>query len=181
MSIPEAEEELKILKFPDPRLRRIAEAVDEIDDGMRDRINEMLKLMREDHGIGLAAPQVGWNVRLFVMNLTGREDDDVVLINPEITSRKGKETAEEGCLSLPKVYAKVVRPAVISVKGRVLDGSEVEFEADGLLARCLQHEFDHLDGVLFIDKLTSARKRSVKGGLKRLQEEYAKAKEALKV
>ena len=171
-------EKPSILKYPDPRLRRTARAVTEVTDDIRERIALMFEVMVEDRGIGLAAPQVGWDLRLFVMNTTGNEEDNLALINPEITQRVGRAKAEEGCLSLPKIFAKVERPSKIVVEARDLEGNEVVVEADGLVARCIQHELDHLDGILFIDRVSPASKRSLKRKLQKLEDDYRALQEA---
>jgi peptide deformylase len=163
---------LTILKYPDPRLRRVAKRITELTDEILERIPLMFEAMREDNGIGLAAPQVGWNVRLFVMNCSGEPDDDQVLLNPVITERVGRGTMEEGCLSLPGVFAKVERPTRIVVEAVDLEGDSISVEADGLVARCIQHELDHLEGVLFIDKVSPARRGKIKKPLAQLKEDY---------
>lgn len=166
----------EVLKYPDPRLRRIAEKVTEVTPEIRERAEQMFEVMKEDHGIGLAAPQIGWNVRLFVMNVTGEPGDNLALINPVIANKNGRCTMEEGCLSLPGIYAKVVRPEKIVIEGTTLDGEEVAVEAEGLNARCILHEYDHLDGILFIDKVAPAKKRTLKKKLKKLEEIYKERK-----
>lgn len=165
----------EILTYPDPKLRRTAEPVDEVTPEIRERIAEMFEVMVEDRGIGLAAPQIGWNVRIFVMNLTGKPEDNVALINPTITERVGRAKAEEGCLSLPGIYAKVERPKRIVMEGTTPEGEQVAIEADGLTARCLQHEFDHLDGILFIDRVSPISKRRIKKKLEALEQRYKDA------
>lgn len=166
MELPE------ILKYPDPRLRRTARPVEEVTDEIRERIALMFEAMKDDHGIGLAAPQIGWDLRLFVMNLSGKPEDDMALINPEIVERKGRCTMEEGCLSLPGIFAKVERPKDIVVRAHSLEGEQIEVEANGLVSRCIQHELDHLDGILFIDRLTPVRKRSANRKLKKLEDTW---------
>lgn len=171
-------EKPSILKYPDPRLRRIARPVTEITDEIRERIAVMFEVMVEDRGIGLAAPQIGWDLRLFVMNTTGNDEDNLALINPEITERSGRSKGEEGCLSLPKIFAKVERPSKIVVEAMSLEGEEIVVEADGLVGRCIQHELDHLEGILFIDRVSPASKRSLKRKLQRLEDEFRAQAEA---
>jgi peptide deformylase len=154
---------LPILLVPDPRLRAKARLVGPADaDQVRDLAPRMLASMYAAPGIGLAAPQVGIGLRLFVMDLQKDEAKaPMVLVNPEITATSTElATREEGCLSLPGQYAEVTRPARIRVRYQDLTGARQEMEADGLLATCVQHEMDHLDGVLFVDHL-SALKRNM--------------------
>ena len=158
------DEKLPILLVPDPHLRRKARPVAGADaDAVRALAPRMLATMYAAPGIGLAAPQVGSDLRLIVVDVAGKEEPPapMVLVNPEITAAT-KELAirEEGCLSLPGQYADVERPARIKLRWQELDGSRREMEAEGLLGVCLQHEIDHLNGVLFVDHL-SALKRNM--------------------
>ena len=123
----------------------------------------MFDLMYEANGIGLAANQVGLPLRLFVINLAGKRGDgeELVFLNPVVSRPKGTSSAEEGCLSLPGVYGEVVRPKQVTVDAYDLQGRQFQGEIDGLLARCVQHELDHLDGVLFIDRLTESGKQAI--------------------
>lgn len=163
----------RVLKYPDPRLRQKALPVEEITPELRARARALFPLMYEEHGIGLAAPQVGWGVRLFVVNISGRPEDELVVLNPVVTEKKGGLWAfEEGCLSLPGIRGKVERERVVVLEGQDLDGHHVRIEADGLNGRCLLHEYDHLDGVLFIDRLSPAKKQSIKRRLRELEEEF---------
>ncbi len=160
-----------ILTYPDPRLRLKAEPVEEITPEVRERVQGMFPLMYEARGIGLAAPQIGWNKRLFVINVSGEPEDELALINPEILEAGGGTwTVEEGFLSLPEINGKVARAKHVVVRGFDLDGSEIEIEADGMVGRCILHEYDHLDGVLFVDRLSPAKKMSVKRKLRGLEE-----------
>ncbi len=163
----------QVLKYPDPRLRQKAAPVTEITPELRQRARAMFPIMYEEHGIGLAAPQIGWGVRLFVVNISGRPEDELVVINPEVVEKKGGTWLfEEGCLSLPGIRGKVERERVVVIEGQDLDGNHVQIEADGLNGRCLLHEYDHLDGVLFIDRLSPAKKQSIKRKLRELEEEF---------
>ena len=162
----------EVLKYPDPRLRRVAKKVTEVTPEIRQRAEQMFALMVEDKGIGLAAPQIGWNIRLFVMNVSGDPEDNLALLNPVIATKAGRSTMEEGCLSLPGIYAKVTRAEKIVIEGTTLEGDEVTVEAEGLTARCILHEYDHLDGILFTDKVSPIRKRSLKKKLKILEDVY---------
>lgn len=152
---------LDILQPPHPTLKRPAAPVDKVDDALIRLMDDMLATMYEAPGIGLAAPQVDVAKRLVVIDLSEEKDQPIRLINPQLTWRAAEtDVAEEGCLSLPGQFAEVVRP--VAVKVRYLDEHETEreIEAEGLLARCLQHEIDHLDGILFVDHL-SALKRNI--------------------
>jgi len=154
---------LPILVVPDPRLRAKARPVGAADaERVRDLAPRMLAAMYAAPGIGLAAPQIGELLRLVVIDLQKDEQQDpIVLVNPEIVAAsKDLATREEGCLSLPGQYAEVTRPAVVKVRYQDLTGAKREIEGDGLMAACLQHEIDHLDGVLFVDYL-SALKRNM--------------------
>ena len=154
---------LPILETPDPRLRVISTPVERVDDDLRKLIDDMFDTMYDAPGIGLAAIQIGVARRLLVIDVA-REDEEKnpqVFINPEIVRSSDEGSVyEEGCLSIPEYYAEVERPAVINVKYVGRDGKQHEIEADGLLATCLQHEIDHLNGVLFVDHL-SALKRNM--------------------
>jgi peptide deformylase len=163
-----------IITYPDPRLRREAEPVEEVTDELRERVRNMFPLMYEAKGIGLAAPQIGWNKRLFVVNVTGEPEHELVLVNPKILEKTGGLwSMEEGCLSLPGINGKVKREKRIVVEAEDLEGNVFEIEADGMVGRCILHEYDHLDGVLFIDRLTSAKKQSIKRKLRDLEEQAA--------
>jgi peptide deformylase len=146
---------LKIVIHPHPKLRAVAEPIPEITEEVRAVARRMLQLTREAPGVGLAAPQVGLSWRLFVACPTQDTKDDVVFINP-VLSNPGKELVdyEEGCLSLPKVYAEIRRPKQITIEATNLSGEKFELTSDDMPARIWQHEYDHLDGVLIIDKMT---------------------------
>ncbi|WPB84335.1 peptide deformylase [Sediminicoccus rosea] len=158
-----SDEKLPILLVPDPRLRLKCRPVGEGDgDAVRALAPRMLATMYAAPGIGLAAPQVGSDLRLFVLDCGGKDTPEpMVLVNPEIIAEsKERGLREEGCLSLPGLYADVERPQRIKIRWRELDGTRKEMEADGLLGVCMQHEMDHLNGVLFVDHL-SALKRNM--------------------
>ncbi len=166
----------KILFYPDAKLRRTAAPVTEVTPELRARVEAMFPLMEQAKGIGLAAPQIGWNVRLFVMNVSGHPEDGLALINPEVLEKTGGTwTVEEGCLSLPGIYGKVKREKQVVVRAQDLDGNAFELEADGMVGRCILHEYDHLDGILFIDRLSAAKKQSIKRKLRDLELEAAEA------
>ena len=166
---------LSILEFPDPRLRRVAKPVDEVTDEERQLAADMLETMYAARGIGLAATQVNQGIRLLVLDLSEERDDPRVFINPEILERDGSQTCEEGCLSVPGIYAEVERAEHIKVRALGLDGNSFELEADGLLAVCIQHEIDHLDGKVFVDYLSPLKRSMVEKRLRKQQREKATA------
>jgi peptide deformylase len=148
---------LKIIEYPHPALRRPSKPLKRVDAELVGMIREMFALMYAARGIGLAANQVDLPYRLFVVNLSGdpeQPDQEQVFLNPVISGRKGSAEDEEGCLSLPGLYGQVKRPEKITLNAFTLGGEEVNAELDGMFARVVQHEVDHLDGVLFIDKLS---------------------------
>lgn len=163
--------ELTILEFPDPRLRRIAQPVAEVTARERRLAADMLETMYAARGIGLAATQVNEGLRLLVLDLSETRDDPKVFINPEVIDRRGSQTCEEGCLSVPGIYAEVERAEQIKVRALGLDGKTFEIDADGLLAVCIQHEIDHLDGKVFVDYLSPLKRRMVEKKLRKRQRE----------
>jgi len=163
---------MEILKYPHPFLKRKCKPVKSIDDKLVARVAEMFETMYRARGVGLAAPQVGWDARLFVINASGNKCDEVVFVNPVIVDTVGTVNEEEGCLSVPGVNAIVPRAERVRVRAFDLKGSSFELEADGLLAIALQHENDHIDGKLFISKLTRAAKQAVADKLKELEDEF---------
>lgn len=160
---------LEILHFPDPRLRRKAEPVAQVDDNVRRTVDDMFETMYAAPGIGLAAIQVNVALRIIVIDVSERKDSPLCLINPEIVSRDGVEVMEEGCLSVPGVYEKVQRADHIAVRALDRDGILLEFEADGLLAVCIQHEIDHLDGKLFVDYISPLKRQRIRKKLEKQQ------------
>lgn len=145
---------LEIKKFPDKVLRQKAKPVGAIADNEKERIRDMFDTMYFANGVGLAAPQVGVLKRIIVCNPTGKKEDELAIINPRIIYRKGRKVKDcEGCLSIPGMSSEVTRFSKIAVKGKNLEGKAFELEAEDLLARIIDHECDHLDGVLFIDKI----------------------------
>lgn len=159
--------QLTILRFPDPRLRKVARPVDEVDDSVRRLADDMLETMYAARGIGLAATQVNRDLRVLVMDLSEQRDQPRVLINPEIVERTGAQVCEEGCLSVPGEYAEVERAEQIRVRALDRDGEAYEIDADGLLAVCIQHEIDHLDGKVFVDYLSPLKRRMIEKRLKK--------------
>ena len=168
----EKDETIEIICYPDPRLTAENEDIGEITDEVRDKVKKMFKSMFAARGMGLAAPQVGWNVRLFVMNVNGAEGNDVVCVNPEILEEEGETCLEEGCLSLPETRADVVRPERIKVEYTGLDGKRRAAEFSEIAARCFCHEFDHINGILFHTRLSPVEKTKVEPRLKALRKEF---------
>ena len=153
---------LTVLHFPDPRLRKKARPVTAVDAQVRQLSRDMLETMYAENGIGLAATQVDVQQRVVVMDLSAERNDPLTLVNPEILQQAGTEEMEEGCLSVPGYTDLVRRAEKISYRYLNLDGKEIEAEADGLRAVCIQHEIDHLDGKLFIDYLSPMKRRRVR-------------------
>src|SRR5215472_4475522 len=165
---------LDILHFPDPRLRIKAMPVAEVTAAHRRLAADMLETMYAAPGIGLAATQVGVDMRLIVIDVSEGRDEPRTYINPEILAREGSERMEEGCLSVPGVFEEVERAERIRFRALDRDGKTVEFDADGLLAVCIQHEIDHLDGKLFVDYLSDLKRQRIR---KRIEKEERERKE----
>lgn len=153
---------LKILEFPDPRLRTKATPIDEVTDATRALIDDMFETMYDAPGIGLAATQVDVHERLLVADVSADKSEPHVLINPEILEKDGVTVTDEGCLSVPGYYEEVERAEHIKVKFLDRNGDEVVMEAEGLLAVCIQHEMDHLEGKLFVDYLSEAKRQRIR-------------------
>ena len=151
---------LPILRFPDPRLKQIADPVEKIDDSIRWLVRDMAETMYEAPGIGLAATQVDVHLQVIVIDPSETRDQLLVLLNPELVQSEGSQVCEEGCLSVPGIYDKVKRAEHVVVRYLDLDGNSKTIEAEGMLAVCLQHEMDHLQGKVFVDYL-SPLKRSM--------------------
>jgi peptide deformylase len=166
---------LKILEFPDPRLRTKATPIAAVDDDLRKLIGDMFETMYSAPGIGLAATQVDIHQRLLVTDVSVDRDDPHVLINPEILEKDGAIATDEGCLSVPGFYEEVERAEHIKVRFLDRDGAEVELEAHGLLAVCIQHEIDHLDGKLFVDYLSEAKRTRIRKKLEKERRQQAVA------
>ena len=158
---------LTILEFPDPRLRTRATPVASVDGSLRDLIDDMLETMYAAKGIGLAATQVDVHKRVLVTDVSEGRDEPRAFINPEILSRDGVETSQEGCLSVPGYYDEVERAARIRIRALGRDGKSFEEDLDGLLAICVQHEIDHLDGKLFVDYLSEMKRQRVRKKLEK--------------
>lgn len=158
---------LDILHFPDPRLRNKAKPVAQVDDSIRRLIDDMLETMYQAPGIGLAATQVNVAKRVVVIDLSEEKNQPLCLVNPEIIEKDGEEQMEEGCLSVPGVYEMVKRANLIRVRALGRDGAAFEMEAEGLLAVCIQHELDHLEGKLFVDYLSSLKRQRIRKKLEK--------------
>ena len=158
---------LTILHFPDERLRTVAKPVEQVDDELRSLIDDMLETMYDAPGIGLAATQVNFHKRLVVIDVSEEKDKPLVLINPEILEKDGEEEMDEGCLSVPGIYERVQRADRIKVRALDRNGETFELEADGLLAVCIQHEIDHLDGKLFVDYLSNLKRQRIRKKLEK--------------
>ena len=158
---------LNILRFPDPRLRNKATPIKEVTDKIRQLADDMLETMYEAPGDGLAAIQVNVKKRLIVIDISEDKSQPLVLINPEVISSEGEREHEEGCLSVPEAYEMVTRADKVRVKALDRDGKEIEFDADDLLATCVQHEIDHLEGKLFVDYLSNLKRQRIKKRLEK--------------
>lgn len=156
---------LPILRFPDPRLKKVAAPVREIDESIKRLASDMAETMYEAPGIGLAATQVDVHKRVIVIDISEARDELLTLINPEITEQAGTQVCEEGCLSVPGIYDKVERAESVVVHYLDLQGEKRTIEADGLLAVCLQHEIDHLDGKVFVEHLSLLKQTRIKAKL----------------
>ncbi|MEW6185038.1 MAG: peptide deformylase [Thermodesulfobacteriota bacterium] len=167
---------LEIRKYPDPVLQKKASSVEAVDPTLQKLIEDMTETMYNAPGIGLAATQVGELKRLIVFDLNPREEgrNPSALINPEIIEGEGEQTIEEGCLSVPEYYSEVKRKAKVTVRGLDAQGSPTQLCAEGILATVLQHEIDHLDGVLFIDRISALKRALYK---KRMQKKMKKPEE----
>ncbi len=164
---------LPILEYPDPRLRTKALPVTVFDAALKRRIDDLFETMYAAPGIGLAATQVDWHQRLLVIDVSKDENEREVFINPEILSREGQAAGEEGCLSVPGIYDEVPRAERVRVRFQNADGTVQERDVDGMLAVCLQHEMDHLDGKLFVDYLSELKRQRIRKKLDKARRERA--------
>jgi peptide deformylase len=160
---------LAILEYPDPRLRKKAAPVTVVDDALRQLADDMLETMYAAKGVGLAATQVDVHKRLIVLDISEERDHPLVLINPELLSSQGQGPGEEGCLSVPGIYDKLSRATQIRVRALDRDGKPLEMDAEGMLAVCIQHEMDHLEGKLFVDYLSELKRQMIR---RRLEKEH---------
>lgn len=161
--------QLKVLHYPDPRLRNLALPVASVDDEIRKLVDDMFETMYEAPGIGLAAIQVNVPKRVIVIDISNDRSQPLCFINPRIVSRRGDEETEEGCLSVPGIYDLVARSEWIRVEALGRDGKPFSLEIDGLLAVCVQHEIDHLDGKLFVDYLSEVKRGRIRKKMEKLR------------
>jgi peptide deformylase len=159
---------LTILEFPDERLRKKAAVVKTVDDKIKKLADDMLETMYQSHGVGLAATQVDVHQRVIVIDISEEKDGPLFLINPEVIEKDGVKESEEGCLSVPGFFEKVERAEHIRVKALNREGQYFEFEARDLLAVCVQHEMDHLDGKLFVDYISTLKRQRIKKKLEKI-------------
>jgi peptide deformylase len=167
-------DDLAIIDYPDPRLQKVSAPVAQFDESLAELGAKMLILMRAAKGVGLAAPQVGINRRMFVMNATGDPADDLIIVNPELSEMEGSEEGEEGCLSLPELRVQIDRSKHVQLHAFDEKGNPIDRVADGYEARIWQHEFDHLNGILLINRMGAVARAMHRGLLRDLEEKYAK-------
>ena len=158
---------LSILHYPDPRLRNKSTSIARVDDAIRKLVDDMLETMYQAPGIGLAAPQVNVHKRLIVIDISENRNAPLCLINPEIVHKDGIETMEEGCLSVPGIFEPVERAQRIRVKALGRDGKPLDMEMDDVMAVCIQHEIDHLEGKLFVDYLSEMKRQRIRKKLEK--------------
>ena len=170
---------MRIVSYPHPTLRHKSKLVKRVDADLRAVVRQMFDLMYEANGVGLAANQVDLPLRLFVVNLAAKPDEgeEMVFINPVVSFPKGTDEAEEGCLSLPGLYGLVVRPSRVKVNAYNLAGQELTAQIDGLFARVVQHELDHLDGVVFPDRMSSTARIDLGPALDEMEAEFRSRRE----
>ncbi|PKF49688.1 peptide deformylase [Enterovibrio nigricans] len=166
---------LQVLTYPDDRLRTVAKPVESVTPEIQKIVDDMLETMYDEDGIGLAATQVDIHQRIVVIDLSETRDEPMVLINPEILDKRGEDGIEEGCLSVPGARALVSRASEVTVRALDRDGNEYQFDADDLLAICVQHELDHLEGKLFVDYLLPLKQQRIKQKLEKMKRTNQKA------
>lgn len=171
---------MQIVSYPHPTLRRKSLPIKRVDAELREIVRNMFDLMYQARGVGLAANQVDLPLRLFIVNLEAKPDagEEFVFINPVISRAKGQAEKEEGCLSLPELYGPVKRPKQVRVNAYGLDGQEIQADLDGLFARVVQHELDHLDGVLFVDRMSETNRLEILDELDEFETEFASQRNA---
>lgn len=175
---------MELVYYPDPRLREISKPVKDIDDGLKKTVREMFQLMYKTRGVGLAAPQVGLNLRLVVANLEcdpEKKELEEVFINPEIVESSGKDRNEEACLSLPGMFTLLTRAQRVTVEFTDLEGKRVTKKAADFYARMFQHEMDHLEGILIIDRMSKAERLKYAPELKELETDFKKGRKRSRV
>ena len=161
---------MTILKYGAPSLRETSRPVEKFDDDLEKLTADMFETMYAAPGVGLAAPQVGVNIRLIVIDISGGKESDkkIILCNPRIIAFEGKQDGDEGCLSIPDFYEQITRPMKVAVEARNIKGESILVEGEGLLARAICHEIDHLDGVMFVDRLSPLKRALIRGKIKKL-------------
>ncbi len=166
---------MEIVQFPHPTLRRVSKPLKRVDKQLKAMVDEMFSLMYQAKGIGLAANQVDLPFRLFIVNLSGEkgQGEERVFLNPVLSAPKGRAVAEEGCLSFPQLYHPVARPDQIRVQAYDLAGNAIDQTVEGLLSRVIQHEFDHLEGVLFIDRIEPGDQKVIEPALEEFEIEFS--------
>lgn len=167
---------LDVLIYPDENLAKVCQPVENVDDELRQFIDDMFETMYDHEGIGLAAPQVNVLKRVITIDIEGDKAHQIVLINPEIVTSSGETGIEEGCLSIPGCRALVPRKEKLTVKALNRNGEEFTLDADGLLAICIQHEIDHLNGVLFVDHISQLKRQRIRDKMLKLKKQIARAK-----
>src|SRR3990167_6965250 len=165
----------KIIYLPDPRLRKMSKKIEIIDDALQTLIDDMFETMYHAKGVGLAAPQIGINIRLSVVDVIGDKTQQLILINPEIIAREGEVDYQEGCLSVPGVYDTVRRAETVTMRAQDRTGAFYEITASGLLGECFQHEIDHLNGKLYIDLLSPLKRTMARRKLEKFKRVQAKS------
>ena len=168
---------LNILEFPDPRLTKVAKDIEDFDEALKTLVEDMTETMYSANGIGLAATQVNVHKRLLVLDVSDNHDEPRVYINPEIIDQEGEQNLEEGCLSVPGIYASVKRAEQVTVRAQDADGNPFEEQLEGLHAVCVQHEMDHLMGRLFVDYLSPLKRKMVRRKLEKQRKVAAKEAE----
>jgi peptide deformylase len=165
---------LEIIHYPHPTLRHNSKTIRRIDRELQSAVREMFELMYDARGIGLAANQVDLPLQMFILNVSGEPDngEELVFVNPVVDQPKGSQVSEEGCLSIPGVHADVNRPSQVHVMAYDLAGNEIDMVVDGLLARVIQHEYDHLHGVLFVDRISDSAKKQIAQELEAFELEF---------
>jgi peptide deformylase len=166
-------EDLKIIDWPDPRLKKVSQPIARVTPELRELAVRMLEVMRQAKGVGLAAPQVGQNIRMFVINPSGEPNDNRVYVNPVLSDAEGEESSEEGCLSLPTINVQVSRSKAVRMQATDLEGNPIDQVETGYIARIWQHENDHLNGVLIIDRMGLGDRLKYRRTLKEMEEKFA--------
>jgi peptide deformylase len=170
-------DDAKLKFYPDPVLKKVCTPVAKVDDSIRDLVTRMFAVMYSRKGVGLAAPQVGIPIRVYIVNTIGKPEGEMVLINPEVMEASGSQTGGEGCLSFPGVNFPITRPNVVRMRAAGLDGKVRELDGTALTARAFLHELDHLNGVLIVDKMSALQKMTWRKRLRQLEEDFKEGRE----